>query len=87
MNHETMEERVRQALDAELSGLRTTPGERDRMYANVTGGTKVKRKLTMGLVLAIVLVLITAAAIAAAPIAAAVTADFMALSAIPISEV
>ena len=66
MNHETMEERVRQALDAELSGLRTTPGERDRMYANVTGGTKVKRKLTMGLVLAIVLVLITAAAIAAA---------------------
>ncbi len=66
MNHETMQERVRQALDAELSGLRTTPGERDRMYANVIGGTKVKRKLTTGLVLAIVLTLITVAAVAAA---------------------
>ena len=65
MNNEMMKERIQQALNAELSGLRTSPMERDRLYENAIGGTKVKRKLTAGLVLALVLVLVMAAAVAA----------------------
>lgn len=65
MNNEMMKERIQQALNAELSGLRTSPMERDRLYENAIGGTKVKRKLTAGLVLALVLVLMMAAAVAA----------------------
>lgn len=65
MNNEMMKERIQQALNSELSGLRTSPMERDRLYENAIGGTKVKRKLTAGLVLALVLVLMMAAAVAA----------------------
>ena len=56
MNNEMIKERIQQALNAELSGLRTSPMERDRLYENAIGGTKVKRKLTAGLVLGIVLI-------------------------------
>ena len=56
MNNEMMKERIQQALNSELSGLRTSSEERDRLYENAIGGTKVKRKLTAGLVLALALV-------------------------------
>ena len=66
MNNEMMRERIQQALNAECSGLRTSPMERDQLYENAIGGTKVKRKLTMGLVLTIVLILATVTALAVA---------------------
>ena len=65
MNEQMMKERIQQALNAQMSGVRTSPAERSRMYENAIGGTKVKRKMTVGLVFAIVLVLMTAAAVAA----------------------
>ena len=64
MNEQMMRERIQQALNAQMSGVRTSPAERSRMLENAIGGTKVKRKLTVGLVFAIVLVLMTAAAVA-----------------------
>lgn len=64
MNEQMMKERIQQALNAQMSGVRTSPAERSRMYENAIGGTKVKRKMTVGLVFAIVLVLMTAAAVA-----------------------
>lgn len=64
MNEQMMKERIQQALNAQMSGVRTSPAERSRLYENAIGGTKVRRKLTAGLVFAIVLVLMTAAAVA-----------------------
>ena len=64
MNEQMMRERIQQALNAQMSGVRTSPAERSRMLENAIGGTKVKRKLTVGLVFAIILVLMTAAAVA-----------------------
>ena len=65
MSNDTMKHRIQQALDAELSGVHTTPRQRDQIYENAIGGTKVKRKITAGLVLVLVLVLMMAAAVAA----------------------
>ena len=64
MNNEMMKKRIQQALNAETSGVRTSEAERARLFENATGGIKVKRKLTVGLVFAIVLVLLAAAAVA-----------------------
>ena len=66
MNEQMMRERIQQALNAQMSGVRTSPAERSRMLENAIGGTKVKRKLTVGLVFAIILVLMTAACAAPA---------------------
>ena len=65
MSNGQMKERIRQALDAETSGLRTSQAQRERLYENAVGGRKVKRKLTAGLVFAMILVLLAAAAVAA----------------------
>ncbi len=65
MSNDMMKYRIQQALDAELSGVHTTPRQRDQIYENAIGGTKVKRKITAGLVLVLVLVLMMAAAVAA----------------------
>ena len=65
MNEQMMKERIQQALNVKMSGVRTSLAERSRLYENAIGGTKVKRKMTVGLVFAIVLVLMTAAAVAA----------------------
>ncbi len=65
MNEQMMKERIQQALNAQMSGVRTSPAERSEMLENAIGGRKVKRKLTVGLVFAMVLVLMTAAAVAA----------------------
>ena len=64
MNEQMMKERIQQALNAQMSGVRTSPAERSELFENAIGGRKVKRKLTAGLVFAMVLVLMTAAAVA-----------------------
>ena len=65
MKDNRLGQRIQHSLNAELSGLNTTPWQRDQFFENATGGTKVKRKLTYSIVLAIVLLLIAATALAA----------------------
>ena len=64
MMDKELETRIRHALDAEMSGLRVTSSRREEMLRNAIGGRKVKRKMTVGLVLAIVLILTVATAMA-----------------------
>ena len=66
MKDNRLEQRIQHSLNAELSGLNTTSWQRNQFFENATGGNKVKRKLTYGLVLAIVLLLIAVTALAAA---------------------
>ena len=66
MKDNRLEQRIQHSLNAELSGLNTTSCQRNQFFENATGGTKVKRKLTYSLVLAIVMLLIAATALAAA---------------------
>ena len=65
MKRKQMREQVQKSLNAELSGLRTSPLQRDILYQNAVGGYKVKRKLTVGWVLALTLMLATVTAVAA----------------------
>ena len=60
-----MKDLFQQTLNAELSGLRTSSLQRDQLYQNAVGGYKVKRKLTVGWVFALVLMLFTVTAVAA----------------------
>ena len=64
MRSEELRERIGKALDAEMSGMRVTPSRQEAILNHAIGGVKVKRKLTVGLVLAIVLTLLLAAAAA-----------------------
>ena len=66
MKDKKLEQQIQHSLNAELSGLNTTSWQRDQFFENATGGYKVKRKLTYGLVLAIVLLLAAATALAVA---------------------
>ncbi len=66
MKDKRIEQQIQHSLNAELSGLRTTSWQRGQFFENATGGTKVKRKLTYSLVLAVVLLLIAATALAVA---------------------
>lgn len=65
MKDERMRAHVQRALNAELSGLRTSSRQREQLYLNAVGGYRVKRKLKAGWALAFVLVLFTATAVAA----------------------
>ena len=65
MRDKRFEERIQRSLNAELSGLRTTPRQRDRFFDNAAGGYKVKRKLTYTMILALILMTITVTALAA----------------------
>ena len=65
MKDKMLEQRIQQSLNAELSGLNTTSWQRDQYCENATGGTKVKRKLTVGLVFAIVFKLLDGIALSA----------------------
>ena len=60
-----MKDQIQKSLNAELSGLRTSPLQRDILYQNALGGYKVKRKLTVGWVFALALMLLTVTAVAA----------------------
>ncbi len=64
MTNDRMQAAVRQKLDSELSALRTSPIQRESLYATATGGIKVKKKLTVGLVFALILFLTTLTALA-----------------------
>ena len=66
MKDNRLGQRIQHSLNAELSGLNTTSWQRNQFFENATGGTRVKRKLTYSLVLAIVMLLIAATALAAA---------------------
>ena len=66
MKDKKLEQQIRHSLNAELSGLKTTSWQRDQFFENATGGYKVKRKFSYGLVLAIVLLLAAATAVAVA---------------------
>ena len=65
MKDKQMKDLFQQTLNAELSGLRTSSLQRDQLYQNAVGGYKVKRKLTVGWVFALVLLLMTVTAVAA----------------------
>ena len=65
MKDKQMKDLFQQTLNAELSGLRTSSLQRDQLYQNAVGGYKVKRKLTVGWVFALVLMLFTVTAVAA----------------------
>lgn len=64
MTNNKMQAAVRQKLDSELSALRTSHMQRESLYATATGGIKVKKKLTLGLVIALILFLTTITALA-----------------------
>lgn len=55
---------IKQALDAQLSGLRTSPLQREVLFQQATGGKYMKRKLTAGLALALILILTALTAVA-----------------------
>ena len=57
---------VRQQLNAELSGLRTSARQRDRLYQQAIEGRKIKRKLTASWIVVLTLMLCAATAVAAA---------------------
>lgn len=64
MKDKRIEERIQHSLNAELSGLRTTSYQRDQFFENATGGTKVKKKISVAAVLIAALMLITMTAFA-----------------------
>ena len=64
MKDNRLEQRIQHSLNAELSGLNTTSWQRDQFYENATGGTKVKRKISVVAVLIAALMLITITAFA-----------------------
>lgn len=64
MRDKELESNICKALDAEMSGMRVSPYLQERILDNAIGGVKVKPKLTLGLVLAVVFILVTAAAVA-----------------------
>ena len=64
MKDNRLEQRIQHSLNAELSGLNTTSWQRNQFYENATGGTKVKRKVSVVGVLIAALMLITITAFA-----------------------
>lgn len=65
MDEHKQKERVRHSVDARLSGLQGDPWLAKRVLANAKGEQKVKKKISVGLVLALVLVLAAVTALAA----------------------
>ncbi len=59
---------LKRAIDADLSRLRVTQRERDRILQNAWEGQKVKKKISVAFVLATILVLAAAVALAVATI-------------------
>lgn len=64
MKDKRLEQQIQHSLNAELSGLNTTSWQRDQFFENATGGTKVKRKISVAFILVAVLLLITVTALA-----------------------
>lgn len=57
MKDKRLEQQLQHSLNAALSGLHTTSCQRNQYYENATGGHKVKRKLTYGLMIALIMAL------------------------------
>ena len=70
MKQRHMGEDIRRALDAELSGLTVTPSRQQRIFECATGGQKMKHKISVGLIVALVLALLSLGALAAALLSA-----------------
>ena len=64
MKNKRLEQLIQHSLNTELSELCTTSWQRNRYYENATGGTKVKRKVSVVGVLIAALMLITITAFA-----------------------
>ena len=64
MKDKRLEQQIQHSLNAELSGLNTTSWQRDQFFENATGGTKVKKKISVVAVLIAALMLITITAFA-----------------------
>ena len=60
MKDKQLERQLQASLNRTLSGLHTTPCQRDRFFENATGGYKVKRKLTYGVCLGLIIALMIA---------------------------
>ena len=65
MKDKRLEQQLQGSLNAALSGLRTTSFQRERFFENATGGKKVKRKLTVGVIVALALMMTAVTALAA----------------------
>ena len=66
MREASRKERVRRAVDGQLSFLNTTARQREEMFAYATGGKNVKKRirLSFGLALAIALMCLSVTALA-----------------------
>ena len=60
-----MNNKIKQALDTNLSGLRASHADYKAIMERIQGGTKVKKKMSLGLVLALILIMLSVAALAA----------------------
>lgn len=65
MDEHKQKEQVRHSVDARLSGLQGDPWLAQRVLANAKGEVKVKKKISVGLILTLVLVLAAVVALAA----------------------
>ena len=65
MKNNPSNDMIRRALDAQLSGVKETPGLYDRVVRQTKGEAPMKKKMSLSLVLAAVLVMLASIAVAA----------------------
>ncbi len=65
MSNDAFQNRIRQALDARLTGVAEKPGSLDKVLRQAKGEVKVKKRVSIGLVIALVLVAVAAVVLAA----------------------
>lgn len=65
MDEKELRQRLHHAADARLSGLKSDPWLAERVLANAKGGQKVKKKISAGVMIALLLALAAATALAA----------------------
>lgn len=77
---------IKASISENLSGLTITPARHAQLMQNITGGTKVKKKLTASLALALILVLLAATALAAVLLSCSPQADAVAKARAALAE-
>lgn len=77
---------ISESISENLSGLYITPGHHAQLMRNITGGSKVKKKLTTSLVLAMALILLAITAFAAIILTRSPQADALARARAALSE-
>lgn len=65
MKNNSSNDMIRRALEAQLSGVKETPGLYDRVVRQTKGEAPMKKKMSLGLVLAAALVMLAGIAVAA----------------------